>query len=72
MEDKDLPQEIKDIIAMSTHTVALIKNLLKYGSIVLAIVTMIPILVNIRYKMRKSKSRDGTRTLRPQELVIDA
>ncbi|XP_044762887.1 scavenger receptor class B member 1-like [Coccinella septempunctata] len=72
MQDKYLPEEIKDIIATTTHTVALIKNLLKYGSIVIAIMTLIPIAANLRYKMTKNKRRDSTRPLRKQDSEVEA
>ncbi|XP_045466112.1 scavenger receptor class B member 1-like [Harmonia axyridis] len=71
MKDKNLPQEIKDLIATSTHTVALIKNILKYGSIIMAILTLIPIAVNIRYKMTNKPRRDSAMPLRKQELEVD-
>ncbi|KAK9874388.1 hypothetical protein WA026_002735 [Henosepilachna vigintioctopunctata] len=67
VEDESLPQDIKDLIYTATYTVAIVKNLLKYGSIIIALITIIPILANIKYTISNNKRTSSTKSLQKQE-----
>lgn len=56
LEDKTLPEDMIEIIKQATFTVKMIERILKYGSILMAIVTIIPIILNIKSKWGNKKN----------------
>ncbi|KAL3270555.1 hypothetical protein HHI36_021093 [Cryptolaemus montrouzieri] len=71
LEDKTLPQDMKELIATATHTVALVENLLKYGTIIIAFITLVPIVANVRHRVERYKRSDSKKSLQRKEVETE-